>query len=198
MAIFSRNSLTRSTTATLLFLISFLTLSQSQLTPPSPSTPTMAECGPRLLVLAPCAPFVQGQSPGPSVQCCNNLLQVYNLERGCLCLFLNGTALASLPINNTLALQLPGLCNPQIDPSTCSASGGSPSPAISAAPTSPNSPATLTRNPTADAAGAPTITIAPRPSTVRFGLKSSSAYKLASCQWGIAVAVIFLSLEKLL
>lgn len=125
MAISSGKILTHTTIAPLIFLVSFLTLSHSQITPstPSESEPTMAECGTRLLVLAPCAPFVQGQSPEPTVQCCNNLMQVYNLERGCLCLFLNGTALASLPINSTLALQLPGLCSPQIDPSTCSTSG---------------------------------------------------------------------------
>ena len=116
---------TRATLAQLFFfvLVSFLALSHSQLTPQTPSVPTMADCSPRLFALAPCAPFVQGQSPHPTEQCCDNLMQVYNSERDCLCLFLNGTALASLPINSTLALQLPGICSPQIDSSTCSPSG---------------------------------------------------------------------------
>ncbi|KAL2920588.1 Protein YLS3 [Bienertia sinuspersici] len=137
----------------LLFLF-LVTLSQSQVTP---ATPTMAECGARLFVLAPCTPFVQGQSPGPTQQCCDNLMQVYNTQRSCLCLFLNGTILASMPLNSTLALRLPAFCR------------------------------------------APTVAVAPRPSNVRFGLgKSSSAYKLASDEWGVTVAVIFLLLEKLL
>lgn len=115
--------LSQITVTSLLFLVSFLTFTQSQITPITPSPATMAECGPRLIVLAPCAPFVEGQTPGPTEQCCDNLIQVYDQQRSCLCLFLNGTALASLPINTTLALQLPGLCSPQIDPSTCSPSG---------------------------------------------------------------------------
>ncbi|KAL2934072.1 Protein YLS3 [Bienertia sinuspersici] len=172
----------------LLFLF-LTTLSQSQVTPPT--TPTMVECGARLFALAPCTPFVQGQSHGPTQQCCDNLIQVYNTQRGCLCLFLNGTVLASLPLNSTLALQLPGLCSPQINPSTCSSSDGS---VASQSPASQNS---FRSNPTA--ARAPTVTVAPRPSTVRFDLgKSSSAYKLAANECGVTVAVIFLLLEKLL
>ncbi|XP_048501358.2 non-specific lipid transfer protein GPI-anchored 10 [Beta vulgaris subsp. vulgaris] len=185
--------LSQITVTSLLFLVSFLTFTQSQITPITPSPATMAECGPRLIVLAPCAPFVEGQTPGPTEQCCDNLIQVYDQQRSCLCLFLNGTALASLPINTTLALQLPGLCSPQIDPSTCSPSGGS------APPISPASPDSFRNSPSAAAAaGAPTINVAPRPSTVRFGLGKSSAYKLAGCQiWGVAVAAIFLLLENL-
>ncbi|CAO2818093.1 unnamed protein product [Amaranthus hypochondriacus] len=150
----------------------------------------MAECGPRLIPLAPCAPFVQGQSPGPTQQCCNNLIQVYNQQRGCLCLFLDGTALASLPINTTLALQLPGICSPQLDPSTCSPTGGS------ASPVSPSSQISFRNSPSSASAGAPTVAVAPRPSTVRFGLGTSSAYKLAGHHWGVVVAVIFLFFGK--
>ena len=109
---------------TFLLLNLSLTVAQ-QAMPSTPNNPTMAQCGPRLLSMAPCAPFVEGRAPGPNLQCCDSLKKVYNEQRDCLCLFLNGTALASLPINSTLALKLPGLCSPQIDPSTCSASSSS-------------------------------------------------------------------------
>ncbi|KAK9714002.1 hypothetical protein RND81_06G064700 [Saponaria officinalis] len=174
-----------------LILICHLTLTNAQTVTSDPSAltpPTMAECGPSLFPLAPCGPFVQGQSPQTTLQCCQNLAQAYHDQPACLCLFLNGTALASLPINSTRALQLPGLCDVQIDSSTCSSSSGGSVPPI--APS-------VRRNPTTITAGAPTVTIAPRPSTVRFGMGQSTAYKLAGCQFGVAAAMSLL-LETLL
>ncbi|CAK9147735.1 unnamed protein product [Ilex paraguariensis] len=86
----------------------------------SPSGPTVAGCGTSLLPLVPCAPFVQGSVPSPAQQCCDNLKQFYNQQPNCLCFLLNNTALRSFPINRTLALQLPLLCNLQVDISACS------------------------------------------------------------------------------
>lgn len=87
---------------------------------PSSSSPTVAQCAPRLLPLAPCAPFVQGTAQTPAEICCNNLKQLYIDEPHCLCLLLNNNTSSSFPINTTLALQLPVLCSLQVDISTCS------------------------------------------------------------------------------
>lgn len=77
------------------------------------------QCSSNLLPLAPCAPFVQGAAPLPAQSCCDNLKQLYIQQPSCLCLFLNETTLSSFPINTTLALQLPLICNLQISISTC-------------------------------------------------------------------------------
>ena len=94
----------------LLLLISHLPNILSQ-----DSSPTIAQCTPSLLLLIPCTTFVQGTSPSPGSACCGNLKQLYSQEPRCLCLFLNGTNLRSLPINRTLALQLPALCSLQVN-----------------------------------------------------------------------------------
>ncbi|MED6160603.1 hypothetical protein PIB30_052916 [Stylosanthes scabra] len=91
------------------------TLSQD----PSSSSPTIAQCTSSLLPLIPCAPFVQGTSKSPVQACCGNLRQLYGQEPHCLCLLLNDTTMSSFPINRTLALQLPGLCDLQVDITTC-------------------------------------------------------------------------------
>ncbi|XP_028109673.1 uncharacterized protein LOC114308300 [Camellia sinensis] len=93
------------------------------------------------MLLVPCAPFVQGTVPSPAQPCCDNLRQLYNQQPGCLCLLLNDTALSSFPINTTLALQLPLLCNLQVDFSTCSGVPMPPSSPVSQGPsgTHPNS-----------------------------------------------------------
>lgn len=87
----------------------------------SPPGPTMADCGTRLLPLVPCAPFVQGTATSPAQSCCDGLIQLNNQQPACLCLLLNNSdALSSFPINSTLALELPLLCNLQFDTSSCS------------------------------------------------------------------------------
>lgn len=76
--------------------------------------PDMAECGAQLLLLAPCAPFVQGSTGEPMKACCDNLVDLYAQQPECLCLMLKEK---SLPLNRTLALHLPLLCDLKIDPS---------------------------------------------------------------------------------
>lgn len=88
--------------------------------PPITTDPTITDCTPRLLPLTPCAPFVQGMAKTPVQSCCDNLNQLYVQQPGCLCLLLNDTNLSSFPINSTLALELPALCNIQVSPSACS------------------------------------------------------------------------------
>lgn len=80
---------------------------------PSTADEETAECGPRLLPLATCAPFVQGSTPSPSQTCCSNLVDLYNEQPTCLCMLLsfNESSVTPLPLNRTLALQMPNLCN---------------------------------------------------------------------------------------
>jgi hypothetical protein len=105
-------------TLILLLFISLPTATLSQ--DPNSSSPSIAQCAPSLLPLAPCAPFVQGAAQSPSQPCCSNLKQLYTQEPHCLCLLLNDTTFNSFPINNTLALQLPLLCSLQVNISPCS------------------------------------------------------------------------------
>lgn len=86
--------------------------------------PTIAECGPSLMMLAPCAPFVQqGTQALPNQSCCASLKEFFeeDQESKCLCLLINNdSSLDSIPVNRTLALQLPILCNVRPNISTCS------------------------------------------------------------------------------
>ncbi|KAF9593170.1 hypothetical protein IFM89_020466 [Coptis chinensis] len=92
------------------------------------------DCGPRLLPLVSCAPFMQGSMPNPGQMCCDGLTDIYDQQPNCLCSLLNDPRFISFPINQTLALQLPLLCSLAMNISTCS--GG----LISTAPDSPQSP----------------------------------------------------------
>ncbi|KAF5730356.1 protein YLS3 [Tripterygium wilfordii] len=173
----------------LLFLISLVPTTLSQ-DPTSPS-PTIANCASRLLPLTPCAPFVQGTSPLPVQSCCDNLRLLYSQEPSCLCLLLSDAATNTFPINRTLALHLPVLCNTQMNTSECS---GVPEP-----PSSPASQVSLgsQSNSTASAgskanssiAASPMVQVAPRP--IRgFGFGSSTGEKLKKGYLLAAVAVL--------
>ncbi|CAH8359382.1 unnamed protein product [Eruca vesicaria subsp. sativa] len=82
---------------------------------------TTATCSSMLLSLAPCGPFVQGFVQLPAQPCCDSLNQIYSQQPTCLCLLLNNTSTLSpaFPINQTLALQLPPLCNLPANSSSC-------------------------------------------------------------------------------
>ncbi|PSR86771.1 hypothetical protein CEY00_Acc32395 [Actinidia chinensis var. chinensis] len=169
-------------------LIPHITLSQNP-RGTSPPGPTISNCGPRLLPLVPCTPFVQGIAPTPARPCCDGLKQVNNQEPSCLCLLLNGTALSSFPINPTLAPQLPRLCNLEVDISACS---GVPSP--SSAPVSQVSSRT---HPNSTIAASPTVTVAPRTSIMGLGFGQSSGTKLKMNGVMLVAAMAFMSLEVL-
>ncbi|XP_009616237.1 non-specific lipid transfer protein GPI-anchored 10 [Nicotiana tomentosiformis] len=135
-----------------------------------PTGPTVSSCGPLLLQLVPCGPFVQGASPSPVDQCCSNLRQLYNQQPGCLCLLLNQTSLSSLPINTTLALQLPLLCNMHVDRSTCSVSEG-------LAPNAPTPQVSFGTKNNSTVAASPMQTVAPKTTSILgFGFHNSSAF----------------------
>ncbi|XP_022021912.1 non-specific lipid transfer protein GPI-anchored 1-like isoform X2 [Helianthus annuus] len=108
----------------LLLLLIITNLPSLTMTQPNlPVTPTFVQCGPRILPLAVCAPFVQGRSTDPSQSCCDNLRHVNDQQPRCLCLLLNNSALSSaFPINTTLAMQLPLICSVQFDIVSCTAS----------------------------------------------------------------------------
>ncbi|KAL5999881.1 hypothetical protein ACLOJK_034558 [Asimina triloba] len=75
------------------------------------------DCFPRLVRLAPCAPFIRGSTTSPTTSCCDNLNAIYMEKPACLCALLNGST--NFPINQTLALELPHLCNLQPTTSAC-------------------------------------------------------------------------------
>ncbi|XP_019058070.1 PREDICTED: non-specific lipid-transfer protein-like protein At2g13820 isoform X2 [Tarenaya hassleriana] len=116
---------TMASTLFLSVLIFFAPMVLSQ----NPST-AAPPCASRLLALAPCGPFVQGLTQLPAQPCCDSLGQIYVQEPTCLCLFLNNTY--AFPIDKTLALQLPRLCDIPANASTCSG--------VSAAQDSPVAP----------------------------------------------------------
>ncbi|GAB2225400.1 hypothetical protein Droror1_Dr00006192 [Drosera rotundifolia] len=124
------------------------------------------DCSPRLLALVPCLPFVQGSVTEPTLLCCRNLQLLYDQEPGCLCLLLNGTSPISIPVNATLALQLPALCHFQT---------GHSCPGVSMPPMAQTSQASFGTNSSSAASASPmAVTImAPRPSTLQFGILSA-------------------------
>ncbi|KAF8389782.1 hypothetical protein HHK36_024301 [Tetracentron sinense] len=130
----------------------------------SSTDPTMVECGPLLLPLAPCAPFVQGSLPSPAQPCCDNLIDLYDQQPNCLCILLNDTTMSSFPINKTLALQLPVLCHLEVNISSC--------PGLLLPPSSPSFAA----------AASPTIALAPnmtpRSNMMGLGFGRSASAKL--------------------
>ncbi|MED6183215.1 hypothetical protein PIB30_035909 [Stylosanthes scabra] len=160
------------------------TLSQD----PSSSSPTIAQCTSSLLPLIPCAPFVQGTSKSPVQACCGNLRQLYGQEPHCLCLMLNDTTMSSFPINRTLALQLPGLCDLQVDISTCP--GEQLQVPVPVPATSPVSPISFrAKNSSTVAASSPAILVAPRSSMMGFQFGSSQGSSLKANNV-VAVAAI--------
>ncbi|XP_042016376.1 non-specific lipid transfer protein GPI-anchored 10-like, partial [Salvia splendens] len=115
--------------------------------PPAAATlNTVADCGPSLLPLSPCAPFVQGSTPAPVRTCCNSVEKLYKHNVTCLCVLLdNSGPELPLPINTTLALQLPFLCKLNISPTTC--------PGVLLPSPSPHTHASVAANPNSRARG---------------------------------------------
>ncbi|KAL5748909.1 hypothetical protein ACOSQ2_026206 [Xanthoceras sorbifolium] len=168
------------TSLIILLLTSFpqTAFSQDPITP----GPTLTDCVSRLLPLSPCAPYVQGTVQSPTEMCCVNLKRVYGQQPACLCLLLNGTSLSNMPINTTLALQLPVLCDLQADVSAC--------PGVAAPPGSNGSDHQVslgTHNNSIVAASPMVVPVAPRPSRIMgFGLGQSTGIKCTT-EGGLAI-----------
>ncbi|XP_031279068.1 protein YLS3 [Pistacia vera] len=161
----------------LLFVLPPAALSQG---PATQTPPTITNCASRLLPLSPCAPFVQGTTQSPAQMCCINLKQIYNQQPACLCLLLNGTTLSNMPINSTLALQLPVLCGLEANGSACS---GVPAPAGSQVSFGSNANATVAASPMR-------VPVAPTPSMMGLGLGGSSGIMLKAGGELVVVAAV--------
>nr|GLL25059.1 protein YLS3-like [Ipomoea trifida] len=71
------------------------------------------ECTESLVGLATCLPYVGGNAPSPTPDCCNGLKQVLKSSKKCLCLLIKdrNDPQLGLSINLTLALGLPSACH---------------------------------------------------------------------------------------
>ncbi|XP_019082163.1 non-specific lipid transfer protein GPI-anchored 10 isoform X2 [Vitis vinifera] len=169
-------------TSLVLLLITLIPSALSQ--NPTTSGSTIAQCSLRLLPLASCGSYVQGSAPTPVQSCCDNLKQVYSQQPNCLCLLLNSTVMGSFPINRTLALQLPLVCNLQVSISPCSG--------MTVPPSSPDSQVSLGEGTNSTVAASPVVAVAPRPSIMGFGFGRSSSMRL-EVKGDLAVAVIWVA-----
>ncbi|CAF2199247.1 unnamed protein product [Brassica napus] len=142
---------------------------------------TTATCSSMIFSLAPCGPFVQGFVQLPAQPCCDGLNQIYSQQPTCLCLFLNNTSTLSpaFPINQTLALQLPPLCNVPANASSCSSPGGeAPSDSSSVAPPPSSSTGSQVSPVAKNNSATPVAQLAPRPTSLMglgYDLRSSGS-----------------------
>ncbi|KAL0342394.1 UNVERIFIED_CONTAM: hypothetical protein Scaly_1902000 [Sesamum calycinum] len=147
---------------------------------------TVAECGPSLLPLAPCAPFVQGRAAMPVQSCCDSLNRLYIQNPTCICLLLHDNSLASsFPINATLAHQLPLLCNLHID--TCA---GVSSPSLS-----PPTQVSFGARPNSTVTASPVVAATPRPSLAGFGFHHNGEVRVKA-EGQLWMLLIFTVLAK--
>ena len=79
------------------------------------------DCADQLGNLASCIPFVSGTAKTPTPDCCENTRKVKATKPKCLCILIkeSGDPSMGLPINTTLALQMPSVCNIDAKVSDC-------------------------------------------------------------------------------
>ncbi|KAK6160396.1 hypothetical protein DH2020_003777 [Rehmannia glutinosa] len=79
------------------------------------------ECAEQLTNLAACIPFVSGTAKQPTKECCDDTSKVKAANPKCLCVLIKESSDPSmgLPINTTLALQMPAACNIDAKVSDC-------------------------------------------------------------------------------
>lgn len=79
------------------------------------------ECAEQMTELAACIPFVSGTAKQPTKECCDDTNKVRNAKPKCLCVLIKESSDPSmgLPINTTLALQMPAACNIDAKVSDC-------------------------------------------------------------------------------
>ncbi|OMO57988.1 hypothetical protein COLO4_34943 [Corchorus olitorius] len=78
-------------------------------------------CAEQLANLASCIPFVSGTAKKPTPQCCQDTQKVKASQPKCLCVLIKESTDPSLglPVNTTLALQMPAACNIDAKVSEC-------------------------------------------------------------------------------
>ncbi|KAF7153293.1 hypothetical protein RHSIM_Rhsim01G0091200 [Rhododendron simsii] len=79
------------------------------------------DCADQLANLAACIPFVSGTAKKPTPQCCEDTQKVKSAKPKCLCVLIKESADPSmgLPVNTTLALEMPSACNIDAKVSDC-------------------------------------------------------------------------------
>lgn len=79
------------------------------------------ECAEDLANMASCIPFVSGRAKEPTKKCCDDVVKVRGSKPRCLCvLIVESTDPAmAMPVNTTLALQMPAACNIDAKISDC-------------------------------------------------------------------------------
>ncbi|CAN6181407.1 unnamed protein product [Urochloa humidicola] len=104
-------------------------------------------CSSVMMTLSPCMDFISSKAPTPGISCCSVLAGVVQTDPRCLCMVLDGTATNfGISINQTRALDLPGVCKVQAPPiSQCTAVPAAPAP-------TPSSKSAATEEERADAA----------------------------------------------
>ncbi|XP_051121477.1 non-specific lipid transfer protein GPI-anchored 13-like [Andrographis paniculata] len=79
------------------------------------------DCAEQMTTLAACIPFVSGSAKQPTKECCDDTNKVKTAMPKCLCVLIKDSTDPSvgLPINTTLALQMPAACNIDARVSDC-------------------------------------------------------------------------------
>ncbi|KAM7276652.1 hypothetical protein ACFE04_018518 [Oxalis oulophora] len=79
------------------------------------------QCADQLTSLASCIPYVSGSAKKPTPECCTDTKKVKSDSPKCLCVLIKESTDPSmgLPINTTLALELPTLCNMDASVANC-------------------------------------------------------------------------------
>ncbi|XVE77811.1 hypothetical protein DITRI_Ditri13aG0092400 [Diplodiscus trichospermus] len=141
-------------------------------------------CPTALTNLTPCLNYITGNSSSPSSTCCSQLQSIVQSSPQCLCSVLNNGASMGITINQTMALQLPGVCQVQIPPISQCNSGTSGTPSIPA--TSPT--ASPIGSPSDSSDGTPESDITPSAPEFPSGTGSKSVPSVESGSSNASIA----------
>ncbi|KAK4402655.1 hypothetical protein Sango_1006200 [Sesamum angolense] len=152
------------------------------------------DCAEQLTNLAACIPFVSGTAKQPTKECCDDTKKVKTAQPKCLCVLIKESSDPSmgLPINTTLALQMPAACNIDAKVSDCPYS---PDAKIFKVASADSSTAASTDSPsgsTASAKSPPSSTTTTSDSTKTTATSTSNGAKVAT---GILLVTGFASIS---
>jgi hypothetical protein len=77
------------------------------------------DCNAELVELLPCLDFLTNSSVSTVVPACCSGLTNASANPFCLCTLITGNQTSGLGVNDTRALELPGLCNLSLNPNRC-------------------------------------------------------------------------------